>query len=168
MNPISLSKLAFDTFKTSSTDAVQTTHLCFLAHVCRANSSRDHYHALQASVVGQPKEWKNRRPGRATQMWLRTIERDNAPLNISLGSAYRHVQNWLSLKSLTQMAMSWTSPGRWDSFCLILCNLLISWQRSCPCGWRWRHIHALGDTYIVRALQSPLEQTTVLAVIPDW
>ena len=60
-------------------------HLRFFGHICRADPSQDHSQALYASTTGLPKHW--RRPGRPRQTWLRTIENDLQPLNLSLQSA---------------------------------------------------------------------------------
>ena len=61
------------------------------------------------------------RPGRPRQTWLQTIKNDLRPLNLGLATAQRLAQNRTAWQTLTEMATSLTSSGRWWT------NQLIKW-----------------------------------------
>ena len=71
---------------------VQTRRVRFFGHAVRMDPSFDINRALGVSVRGLPRDWK-RPPGRPRHTWLRSVEADLLPLNLSLNAAWRLAQN---------------------------------------------------------------------------
>ena len=65
---------------------IRTARLKFFGHIARADPSVDHSRVLRSSVTPLPRDW-NHRSGRPRQTWLRTVESDDARLNIGLVTA---------------------------------------------------------------------------------
>jgi len=70
----------------------------------RTDPSQDHYHALQACIMGPSDDWR-RRIGRPRQSWMRTVEADLRPMNLGLATSKRRAQDrstWQKLIATAQ------------------------------------------------------------------
>jgi len=81
-------------------------------HLSRADPCQDHYRALQACIADIPAYW-GRRPGRAGQSWLRTVETDQRRLNLGLALAKRRTQDRTTWRRL-MATLTLTSPWMMD------------------------------------------------------
>jgi len=93
-------------------DIVCARRLKLFGHVARADKSQDHSRVLRACIWHTPKNWK-RRLGRPRHTWLRTVEADLRPFNLSLASGIKKAQDRTTWRTLTGTATSSTSPEWW-------------------------------------------------------
>jgi len=93
-------------------DTIRRRRPSFFGHLSRADISQDHSRALQACILGPPKDWR-RRVGRPRQTWLRTVEDDLRPLNFGLVTARRRAMDRSAWRLLVETATStWHTPQR--------------------------------------------------------
>jgi len=71
------------------TQVIRDAKLRYFGHVAQSDSAEDHCRTISVALkIRLNQEWK-RPPGRQTATWLRTVEKDLAPLHLGLHTAWR-------------------------------------------------------------------------------
>jgi len=71
--------------------------------VAQSGSVEDHCRAISATLKIRPNEEWKRPPDRPRATWLRTVEKDLAPLHLGLHTAWRSAQKRITWSRIVRM-----------------------------------------------------------------
>jgi len=92
---------------------IRDARLRYFSHVAQSSSAEDHCRAISAALQICPnQEWKCL-PGRLTATWLRTVEKDLAPTNFGLHTAWRNTQNHVTWSRIVNTATLHQDECQW-------------------------------------------------------
>jgi len=88
------------------TSVITKRRLCLFGHLTRADPSQDHSCILRPAINwrSSSSRWQ-RRAGRPRWTWLRTTELDLQPHDLSLNTAWMHVQDCSKWRQLVETAV---------------------------------------------------------------